>query len=211
MTDTVLLTASDLSKVFNRRMIFRGISFTVSARETLLITGRNGSGKSTIVKMLAGLLTPTVGTVTLALGGRAEGERHAMNFGLVSPYLQMYDEFSAEENIRFAFSIRGLKPDEDRIAGLLALVGLGARKQDPVRTYSSGMKQRVKYAFALAHRPPVLMLDEPMANLDSDGTTMVQGVMADQQTRGILVVATNDLGDVERYDKQVNLNDVPRS
>ncbi|MBM2842063.1 MAG: lipoprotein-releasing system ATP-binding protein lolD, partial [Bacteroidetes bacterium] len=75
----------------------------------------------------------------------------------------------------------------------------------PVRTFSSGMKQRVKYAFALIHQPPILILDEPMANLDSSGVEMVRDIMKKQWQDGILVVATNDITDVEEYDHRVDL------
>jgi heme exporter protein A len=69
------------------------------------------------------------------------------------------------------------------------------------------MKQRAKYAFALIHTPPVLVLDEPMSNLDGDGTAVVRAVMAEQRRRGILVVATNDMSDIETYDGRIDLNE----
>jgi heme exporter protein A len=205
MTMTERLSATRLKKVFNRRVIFQDISFSVETSQTLLITGRNGSGKSTLVKMLCGLLTPTSGTIHF--GGEANGEVERLKaVGMVSPYLQMYDEFSAEENLTMALSIRGVSPDRERAEEMLEKVGLHARRRDLVRTYSSGMKQRVKYAFALIHRPSVLMLDEPMANLDAQGIQMVRRIMEQHREKGILTVATNDLTDVEKYDEQVNLD-----
>jgi heme exporter protein A len=69
------------------------------------------------------------------------------------------------------------------------------------------MKQRARYAFALIHTPPVLVLDEPMSNLDGEGTAIVRTVMADQRRDGILVVATNDLSDVDTYERRVDLNE----
>ncbi|MGB6033307.1 MAG: ABC transporter ATP-binding protein [Bacteroidota bacterium] len=203
MIDT--LSASRLKKVFNRRVIFDEISFSVGHSQTLLITGRNGSGKSTLVKMLCGLLTPTAGTIHFGGKGGGEVDRLA-SVGMVSPYLQMYDEFSAEENLTLSLSIRGLTPDRERAEEMLEKVGLHARRKDPVRTYSSGMKQRVKYAFALIHGPSILMLDEPTANLDAQGIAMVRRIMEEQRRTGILAVATNDLADVEQYDEQVNLD-----
>jgi heme exporter protein A len=125
---------------------------------------------------------------------------------MVSPYLQMYDEFSAAENLKFAMAIRGMRLDRDYADDLLKRVALYQRRDDPVRTYSSGMKQRVKYAFAMIHRPPVLILDEPMSNLDADGITIVRAIMAEHRNAGILIVATNDLTDIEGYDEHVDLN-----
>jgi heme exporter protein A len=125
--------------------------------------------------------------------------------GLVSPYLQMYDEFTARENLQFFLAARGLRNLEPEIQPLLEQLQLKGRLDEPVRTFSSGMKQRVKYAFALIHHPPILILDEPMSNLDLDGTELVKEIMGRQRSEGILIVATNDVSDVDRYDKRVDL------
>jgi len=207
MNGGLRLTATGLKKVFNRRTIFQNVSFSLEGKQTLLVTGRNGSGKSTLVKILCGLLSPTAGEVAIS-GSSLDGAERLAQIGMVAPYLQMYDEFSAEENIRFGLTMRGLRPDEAAIEGLLARVGLLSRKKDPVRAYSSGMKQRVKYAFALIHRPPILVLDEPMANLDTEGMRTVRGIMEEHRSAGLLIVATNDLTDVDRFDLQVNFDEL---
>ncbi len=200
------LTATGIRKVFNRRTIFRDISFGLRAGQTLLISGRNGSGTSTLVKIIAGVLTPTEGKVSLEGDPPIGRDAREMHLGFVAPYLQLYEEFTARENLELGLSLRGLPPARARADGLLDRVGLGARKDDVVRTFSSGMKQRVKYALALMHDPAVLLLDEPMANLDSEGMSVVREVMAAQRGRGILIVATNDLQDVQSFDHQVDLN-----
>jgi len=200
------ISATGVSKVFNRRTIFREITFAVGTTQTMLISGRNGSGKSTLVKIIARLLTPTGGYVDFEGTTRPDEAGRLALLGMVSPYLQMYEEFSAQENLQFALAIRGLHPEVQWIHELLKRVALFPRKDDPVRTYSSGMKQRVKYAFALVHRPPILILDEPMANLDAEGVAIVRGIMEEHRRKGILVVATNDLTDIERPDVAVNLN-----
>jgi heme exporter protein A len=157
-----------------------------------------------LVKIVAGVLSPSRGHVVIE-GGGTEFERQGL-LGLVSPYLQLYEEFTAEENLRHASAIRGLSFDASRAHELLERVALLPRKDDPVRTFSSGMKQRAKYAFALLHRPAVLILDEPMSNLDADGIAIVRGIMADQRREGVLIVATNDLGDCDMIDERVDLN-----
>jgi heme exporter protein A len=199
-------SATDVKKVFNRRVIFQDVSFSVKSGQTLLITGRNGSGKSTLVKILSDVLSPTEGNVKLFSEENKELASRTKFLGLVSPYLQMYDEFSAEENLQYALAIRGGDPDTNHIHDLLKRVFLFNRKNDPVRTFSSGMKQRMKYAFALAHQPDVLILDEPTANLDTEGIAMVKDIMHAHREKGILVVATNDLSDVDQFQYQVNLN-----
>jgi heme exporter protein A len=126
--------------------------------------------------------------------------------GLVAPYLQVYEEFTAAENLALAMRIRGAVPDVSRMRSLLDRVGLSTRQDDAVRGFSSGMKQRVKYALALVHAPDVLVLDEPMANLDAEGVAMVREVMRDHAAARTLIVATNDLADCEAYDARVDLS-----
>ncbi len=207
---SIALQGSALRKVFNRRTIFDRVEFEAREGQTLLITGRNGSGKSTLVKIISRVLTPSAGSVSLTLGAAPVGElAWAGAVGLVSPYLQLYDEFSARENLKLALAMRGSRADPERIAALLGDVALASRADDPLRTYSSGMKQRAKYAFALVHRPPVLILDEPMANLDAEGIAIVRRLMAAQRGSGLLVVATNDLSDIDTHDFRVDLNARP--
>ena len=201
------LSGNKLTKVFNRRVIFEDISFSLSPQHTLLISGPNGSGKSTLVKLISGVLTPTRGEVRVALEGEdALASLHAI-IGLVSPYLQMYDEFTARENLQFSLAARGLRNLEPEIQPLLEELQLRGRLDEPVRTFSSGMKQRVKYAFALIHHPPILILDEPMSNLDVNGVELVKEIMRQQRLEGILIVATNDVSDVDTYDQRVDLGE----
>jgi heme exporter protein A len=206
MTGPTSIVAKEIRKVFNRRIIFERISFALHSPRTLVVSGRNGSGKSTLVKIMAGVLGPSGGTIALSGPGSASVAGRLMLTGLVSPYLNLYEEFTAEENLRLGMAIRGLPFDRAFAHELLRRVGLFTRKDDPVRAYSSGMKQRAKYAFALIHRPSVLLLDEPMANLDAEGMAIVKEIMVDQRQDGILVVATNDLTDVDRFDERVDLN-----
>ncbi len=207
MSTTLRIDGRDLRKEFNRRPVFHDVSFSAAAGETLLVTGRNGSGKSTLVKIICGVLSPGGGTLTVTRDRDALPREERNLFGLVSPYLQLFEEFSAVENLSIAMGIRGLPFDPAAADALLERVAMYTRRHDPVRTYSSGMKQRVKYAFALLHAPPVLVLDEPMSNLDGDGTAVVRGIMAEQRRCGVLVVATNDMSDIDSYDGRIDLND----
>jgi heme exporter protein A len=202
----VRVDASNLKKVFNRRVIFEKISFSLAQQQVLAVTGRNGAGKSTLVKIVSNILTPTEGEVKISCPTFSSGNSQLALIGLVSPYLTLYDEFSARENLRFALAIRGLQSDDQIIEVLLKRVTLHRRGDDLVRTYSSGMKQRLKYAFALVHHPHVLILDEPMANLDSDGTRIVREIMNEHREQGILIVASNDLSDIDRFDILVDLD-----
>jgi heme exporter protein A len=202
----LLLTGRGLSKAFNRRTIFRDIDLRVADGETLLIAGRNGSGKSTLVKILCGILTPGSGTVDIEGVGKIDELGRKTLFGFVAPYLQVYDEFSAMENLQLGAALRGLRGDPHVHEALLRQVALDPKRNDPVHGFSSGMKQRLKYALALAHQPRILILDEPMSNLDADGMAIVRTIMKDQHARGILIVATNDRTDIDGFNGKVDLN-----
>ena len=173
------VVVKDLAKEFNRRSIFRGLTFSLKAGDSLAITGKNGSGKSTLSKILAGVLSPTRGTVAYYINDQAVQEEDMKDsVGFVSPYLNLYEEFTAAENLKLLSLIRENKNSlETRIEDVLKLVSLWSRRDDPVGIYSSGMKQRLKYAFALLHEPQVLILDEPTSNLDEEGIELVKGII----------------------------------
>lgn len=187
------LIADGVGQRFGSLLLFRRLSFTLEGGETLAVTGANGSGKSTLLRILAGVLRPKAGSVALRHRGvPIVREDRPLHTGLVAPYLGVYDQLTAYENLDFLASTRCLDNTEARIMAALERVGLSGREHDPVATYSSGMTQRVKYAAALLSDPPLLLLDEPSANLDEAGLSMVHGVMEEYQSRDrLLIIATN--------------------
>jgi heme exporter protein A len=174
---------------------------------SLAITGKNGTGKSTLLKILAGLMSPTSGSVNYVIDGKKVGSEEFKHIiGFVSPYLNLYDEFTALENLRILSRIRNAEQRiDDSMEEQLTLAGLWIRKDDLVSTYSSGMKQRLKYAFALLHKPVVLILDEPTNSLDEEGIEFVRKIVAEQQRHGILVVATNNSEETGWCDKTIKM------
>jgi heme exporter protein A len=201
------VATKDIRKDFNRRVIFEHISFDLSRSESLSITGRNGSGKSTLAKILCGVLTPTAGSVLMTLEGAViKSEQRRAHIGFVAPYLQLYDEFTGSENLLLAIRIRGIRRHDTEVDELLERVGLFNCRDDRVGTYSSWMKQRLKYAFALLHKPALLVLDEPMSNLDEAGIQVVKEVIEEQKKIGIVVVATNDAEEARMCRRNLDLN-----
>lgn len=193
----ILMKAERVTKSFNRRNVLRDISFALAPGDSLAVTGKNGSGKSTLVKILAGVLSPTSGQIFYESSGKRLNQDEIRPYvGFVSPYLQLYDEFTAVEILDIINRIRmtGVA-DKTRRRNLLEQFNLWGRRDDAVRTYSSGMKQRLKYVAALEHSPAILLLDEPTSNLDEDGINAVRAVVADYGKSGVLVVATNDAGE----------------
>lgn len=203
----IKLEVQNIKKIFNGRKVFSDINFQLENKSALAITGRNGSGKSTLVKILAGLLSPSTGVVNFYSNVKSiELQNRYQYYGFVAPYLQMYDEFSALENLELFARIRNIKVDKDYISLLLKRVNLYERKDSYVREYSSGMKQRLKYAFALLHKPPLLILDEPRSNLDAEGISVVYQIMQEQKQEGCVIVATNDADDIQFCNQVIDLN-----
>lgn len=202
----------DLAKSFNRRPIFDSVTAVVEDGHALCVTGANGSGKSTLLRLICGLLRPSHGEVLISVDGQNHPPAEARNsFGLVAPDVALYGELTALENMAFFARVRGLPAATAGFEALIEWLGLAGRGDDEVHTYSSGMRHRLKYACALLHHPPILLLDEPSTNLDEDGIAVVRQVMAEQKQRGLLIFATNDPREVALGDQVLRLGQPGRA
>ena len=200
------IVGEQLTQIFNRRTIFEGISFEVNSGESLVLIGPNGSGKTTLIRIICHLLRPTRGAVRFFRNGEEiPVEQMHANLGLVGPYLQLYNNLTALENYRFFARIRGLPVDLSRFRELMRRMGLAGRELDELRTYSSGMLQRMKYVCALLHDPEILILDEPSSNLDETGTKIVHEIIEEQKRDKILILATNEPGEFRFGDRQIHI------
>jgi heme exporter protein A len=204
------LLAEGLRQRFGRRELFRDLALAVGPGEALAVTGANGAGKSTLLQILAGLRTPTAGRVHLQVNGAAiPHEARPLAVGFVAPYLQVYDDLTAEENLAFLAQARRLSGGEDRVRGVLARVGLAGREGDRLKTFSSGMRQRVRFATALLAEPSVLLLDEPGSNLDAEGRALVERVVREQrEAGGLVVLATNAEEEAALCERRVEIGRV---
>jgi heme exporter protein A len=196
------LEAREVSKAFGRRIICRDIRVTVSSGESLAVVGPNGSGKSTFVKMLAGLIRPDSGTIQYRAGDQTfKPEEWHQHLSMVSPELALYEELTGYENLEFAGEVLGLGRGRSDLDELLDEIGLHGRGADFVAAYSSGMKQRLKFALAFLKEPQVLLLDEPTVTLDDDGVARVWSALA--KRRLALVIATNDSNEAARAQRRI--------
>lgn len=190
--------SQNLSKLFGRRLIFKEINFNWSGSGIFGISGPNGSGKSTLVKIVAGLISASSGKIVHKNSkGEIIPELLHNHIGFVSPYLVLYEEFSAWENLQIFSKIRGVSFNEKLILFYLKQFLLDTRKDDLVKTYSSGMKQRLKFIFALMHSPEVLIFDEPTSNLDEEGKKVVYDIVREEGKNKIVIVASNEVKDLE--------------
>ena len=192
-----ILKADSVAKNFGRRLIFRGINFEFNVNGVYGISGPNGSGKSTLVKIIAGLSSPSEGIISHSHNDKNIIPEKLHNYiGFVSPYLVLYEEFSAWENLEYFARIRDVAFNKEKIETLLNDFLLYERKDDLVKTYSSGMKQRMKFIFALMHSPNLIILDEPTSNLDEEGKDTVYKIVEREGKENIVIVASNEKSDL---------------
>jgi len=200
------IQSQNLSKLFGRRLIFKDINFNWSEKGIFGISGPNGSGKSTLVKIVAGLISASSGKI-IHKNSQSEiiPEKLHNHIGFVSPYLVLYEEFSAWENLKIFAKIRGIILNEDMVINYLSKFLLENRKDDLVKTYSSGMKQRLKFIFALMHSPEVLIFDEPTSNLDEEGKKVVYDIVREEGKTRIVVIASNEERDLSLCKEKILL------
>lgn len=208
----VRLVAENLSRSFGRRA-FGPVSFSIAKGRVLGVAGENGSGKTTLLKVLAGLLRPSGGSTKIFLEGEeAAGGREPRDvmscIGWCAPDLSLYGELTAEENLIFFEKVRGRAGGPSGAKELLEEVGLpeSSYSKKALGALSTGQRQRVKLAYATLHEPDLLLLDEPGANLDEAGRSVVQKVVAEQRLRGITVIASNDPRDLALADERMTLS-----
>lgn len=200
-----------LSKRFINKTIFKNLDLKLSGGDSIAITGRNGTGKSTLIKVISNLIRESSGKVILNIDGKEipQGKRYK-HIGLVAPYLNLYDELNAFENLDFFYRLKNktrCKSAVEKINSLLERVNLYNRKTDLVKNYSSGMKQRLKMAFSILSEPEILFMDEPRTNLDREGIEIAYSIADEQKQRGILIIATNEAEDLHLCEKRINIED----
>ncbi len=187
----------NVTKIFGRRLIFNKINFELNSGNVYGLAGSNGSGKSTLSKIISGIISPTHGKVIHSINGKEiELEKLHNHIGFVSPYLVLYDEFSAEENLMHFAKIRGVEYNEERAKYLLDFFGIYNRRKDLLKAYSSGMKQRMKFIFAMQHEPELLLLDEPTSNLDTIGKEKVYEAVKIYSKENLVIIASNEESDL---------------
>lgn len=163
----VLIAVENVHKRYGRKSVLRGVNLAVEGGQVTALLGANGAGKTTLMRIIAGLARPDRGQI--ALGGvQMTRSLHELRryIGLVSHLPLLYDSLSGWENLAFFARLYDMADPKARIENVLHAVDLWARRNDPVRTYSRGMVQRLAIGRAMLHNPPVLLLDEPDTGLD---------------------------------------------
>jgi heme exporter protein A len=187
-----MIEVRKLVKRFGLKTVLRDLDFHVEPGEFVALLGPNGTGKTTFLRILASLSRPTLGYVSIAghsLPDQSAAVRRSL--GVVSHLPLLYDDLTAEENLRFYGRMYDIPNLEARITEVLKMVGLENRRSDLVRTFSRGMQQRLAIGRAVLHDPEVMLFDEPYTGLDQDASTMLDEVLKTVGARGRTVVMTS--------------------
>ncbi|HLR76349.1 MAG TPA: ATP-binding cassette domain-containing protein [Balneolaceae bacterium] len=200
--NNISIRVEGLYKRFGAQAVLRNISF-IHKNGILGIEGPNGSGKSTLMKCMAGLNSPTKGSVIWKKDGdEIKFTAFRNHLGYAAPYINLYDELTCFENLRFLLDLRNIKPSNSRINGFLRQVNMQSFSSHIFRNLSTGQRQRMRIAAALVPNPEVLFLDEPGSNLDDQGHRMIQEVVASfNQADKPVIIASNDKRELELCDK----------
>ncbi len=190
-----MIQIKGLTKQYGLTTVLRGVNLHVREGEFVTLVGSNGAGKSTLLRIVATLLKPSGGEVTIGgwpLPSHAHNVRR--HIGLVSHHALLYGDMTAAENLMFFARLYGIDNREEVVSTALKRVGLTARRRDAVRTFSRGMVQRLTIARATLHEPDVLLLDEPYTGLDQDASALLNRLLLREHEIGrTILLITHDL------------------
>lgn len=189
----ILIEAENLARRYGRRWALADVSFEVSSGSVVMVAGRNGSGKSTLFRVLSTAIRPDRGRATIAgfnlLHDREDIRRMV---ALLSHHSYLYESLTARENLSVTADHLG-RP-RNGLMPLLERVALGSRADDPVSTFSAGMRKRLSFARVLLQEPKLALLDEPYGQLDPEGFALVDEVVRELKAQGTtIMIATHQI------------------
>ena len=196
MTNTAV-EIRNLTKVFDGKEVLRGCNLTVQSGTIYGLLGANGAGKTTMFKLITGLLSPTAGNI------KVQGETLSIDkkdflrkMGILIETPVFYDHLSAKENLEIHLSY--MEQSFEKIGQVLEMVGLGDTGKQPVSKFSLGMKQRLAIGRAISHSPQILILDEPINGLDPMGIRQIRNLFLSLAKDGMsLLISSHILSEIE--------------
>ncbi len=185
------IVLSGVGKKFNNRRIFNHIDYTFHKSNRIAVTGSNGSGKSTLLQIIAGYITPDEGSISWYAGeSPVSADNIYRHLSFAGPYMDLIEQFSLLENVRFFARLRPLM-DGITVNDVLHETGLEAFSGVQLQNFSSGMKQKVKLTFAFLCRSGMVLLDEPLSNLDERGYLWYHSMFERFAGERIFIVCSN--------------------
>lgn len=205
-----MIKADNLKKRYEDTVALDDVSFEVKKGETFGLLGPNGAGKTTTIQLLCGLAKPDSGTVTL--DGRTDPSlvEVRLSLGMVPQTLAIYEELSAEENLRFFGRIYGLSGRQlkERVRNCLEIAGLTQRSRERVSKYSGGMKRRLNMVCSFLHEPPLLLLDQPTVGVDPQSRNSIFDTIEVMKKQGrTIIYTTHYMEEAERLCDRVAILD----
>lgn len=198
----VSIEVEHVARRYGRRWALADITFQVPPATVMMVAGRNGAGKSTLFRVLATAIRPDRGFVRI---GGFDSVRHREDVRRVTALLAhqnyLYDSLTARENLEVVADHLGMP--RDGVMGRLEQVGLAARSEDVLSTFSAGMRKRLSFARVLLQSPSVVLLDEPYGALDPAGFDLVDDVIADLKRQGTTILMAT-----HQWERATHLSDV---
>ncbi len=203
-----LLKVNNIGKKFRKEWIFRNISFELSSGACMSVSGTNGSGKSTFLRIVSGFMTSSEGTIEIRQHeNMIPAEQHFRYLSFAAPYLDMVDDMTLEENIRY-YAVHKPLRGQMSASEVAETMQLSKHLEKAFRSFSSGMKQRVKLGLAILSDTPLLLLDEPLSNMDADGFLWYRNLMEDHKSERITMICSNNVeAETEFCTESLNITD----
>ncbi len=203
------ISIQNLSKIVNQNeLVFKNISYQFVQNKKYALVGPNGSGKSTLLKIISNNIKPTKGSLEYEIDGKIIPLHKSFSYyGYVAPYLSIYEELLPLEHIKIVSKIRSIPYSDELGMDLLREFELEKHYLKPIKFFSSGMKQRMKFLLSVLHKPSILFLDEPFSNLDNRGIEILSKNIDNYTKNGILIIASNDNREISLTDISLNIQD----
>lgn len=195
---------------YNQDWIFRNFNFSFKSGERYAILGPNGSGKSTLLNVLLNGISPSEGTIQYNHPDPIAEDQIYKYISFTAPYIELIEEFTLAETLTFHFQFKSCHPAIDA-AGIIDELKLSRSLDKPLKYFSSGMKQRTKLILAFCSDTPILLLDEPTSNLDTQGIDWYQSLAERFVGDRLFVVASNEQREIEMCPEIVNILDIKPS
>lgn len=189
------LKLDQVGKRFNTQWVYRGLSLELVSGQSLAILGSNGSGKSTLLQCISGFAPFSEGKASFTLNNKVVAEESWYQLvAIASPFMELPEELSLKELLTFHQAFKPLTK-QWQAKDFAAYIGIPYSADKRINQYSSGMRQRVKLGLTLQSLAPLVLLDEPTANLDTSGIAWYQAEMAKPRPQQLVLVASNDLAE----------------
>lgn len=208
-----LIEVKQLSKSYQKKKVVQEVSFNIYEGEILCFLGPNGAAKSTTINILCGLLCYDQGTILFqgeALTTERKMQRFKNYLGVVPQEISIYEELSAEKNVSFFASLYGISGHElkNNVSFALKSVGLLAHRKEKAQTFSGGMKRRLNIACAIAHRPKLLIMDEPTVGIDPQSRNHILQSIRQMNEKGMTILyTTHYMEEVEEISSRIIIMD----